>query len=64
MIKDLEAINSVHRMYQPEHWKDLNHYVFWFHDSMFECVAMSFSVETYQESIPEMLTRMTERLLR
>ena len=62
-IRELESINSVHRMYKAEHWQDLNHYVFWFHDSTFECVATSFSVETYQESIPEMLVRMSNRLL-
>ncbi len=44
-IAELEAINKVHRCYAPDRWRDLNHYVFWFHDSTFECVAESYKVE-------------------
>jgi hypothetical protein len=62
-LKELEAINSVHRMYQPETWRDLHHFVFWFHDTTFECVARSFQVETYRESLKEMLGRMLSRLI-
>ena len=61
-VKELEAINSVHRMYRPESWRDLHHYVFWFHDSTFECVAQSFKVETYRESMKSLLARMVERI--
>ena len=31
-IAELEAINSVHDYYNPSPWRDLNHYIFWFHD--------------------------------
>ena len=62
-IHELETINSVHRMYDPDSWRDLNHYVFWFHDSTFECVARSYKVETYRESLGEMLARMAQRLM-
>jgi hypothetical protein len=44
-IKELETINSVHVAYGPESWSTLNHYIFGFHDSTFECVAESFVVE-------------------
>lgn len=46
-LEELEKINSVHERYNPAHWRGLNHYVFWFKDSTFECIARSFKVETY-----------------
>jgi hypothetical protein len=61
-LKELEKINSVHRMYRPEFWKDRNHYIFWFHDSTFECVARSFKEETYRMSMKALLGLMVERM--
>ena len=62
-LAELEAVNSVHRCYDPARWRNLNHYVFWFHDSTFECVAESFKVEVFRESMAEMLARVCQRLL-
>lgn len=62
-LKELQRINSVHERYNPAYWRDLNHYVFWFKDSTFECVAESFKVETYRESMKTLLGRMVERML-
>jgi hypothetical protein len=62
-IRELEAINSVHGAYNRGWWRDLKHYVFWFHDSTFECIAKSCKLETYRESMAEMLARMAKRLL-
>jgi hypothetical protein len=45
-LKEVEKVNSVHRMYRPESWRDLHHFIFWFHDSTFECLAQSYKVET------------------
>jgi hypothetical protein len=61
-LKELEAINSVHRGYEPKRWRDLNHFIFWFHDSTFECVARSFNVETHRTSMRALLGLMVERL--
>ena len=61
-LKELEKINSVHRMYRPESWRDRTHFVFWFHDSTFECVARSYKVETHRTSMKALLTLMVERL--
>jgi hypothetical protein len=61
-IKELQAINSVHCGYRADSWNDLNHYIFWFHDTTFECVARSFSVETFRESFRDMLFRIASRL--
>ena len=61
-VAELEAINKVHHCYRPEDWQDRNHYVFWFRDSTFECIAKSFTVEVYRESDEDVLTRMCQRL--
>ena len=44
-IKELEKINSVHRMYKKENWQNLTHYLLPFHDTTFECVARGHSIE-------------------
>ena len=62
-LKEIEAINSVHRMYLPESWRDLHHFVFWFHDSTFECIARSYKVETHRISMKSLLGLMVERLV-
>lgn len=61
-VKQLEAINSVHSYYSPERWQDLFHFVFWFHDSTFECVAESFEVTTHRTSMKALLRQMVEQL--
>ena len=62
-LAELQKINSVHQMYNPELWKTLNHYVLWFHDSTFECIAQSFDVEVYKETFASVLGRMCARLI-
>jgi hypothetical protein len=62
-LKELEAINRVHPQYNPNSWKDLHHYVFWFHDTTFECVTYwSYKVEVFNESFPEIVARASKRL--
>jgi hypothetical protein len=60
-LAELERINSVHSGYRPEYWTKLNHYVFWFHDSTFECVAEGWSVEVHHESLASALARVCAR---
>lgn len=62
-LKEIETINSVHEGYHPESWLGLHHYIFWFHDTTFECLAESFKVETYRVSMKELLTLMLDRLI-
>lgn len=38
-LKELEANNAVHRQYDPEYWRGLKHYLLFFKDHTFECVA-------------------------
>ena len=62
-IKSLQAINGVHNDYNPDFWRRLQHYVFWFHDSSFECVAESFDVWTSENSIRKQLAILCDRLV-
>jgi PAS domain S-box-containing protein len=63
LLAELEAINKVHRCYNSARWRGLNHFIFWFHDTTFECVAESFKLEVYQESMADLLGRVCQRLL-
>lgn len=62
-IAEIQRTNSVHAGYNPDNWRDARHFIFWFHDSTFECIARSFKVELYNESFPELVRRAAERLL-
>jgi hypothetical protein len=44
-IKALAKMDSVHPYHRAERFNTLKHYIFSFHDSTFECVAQSFSIE-------------------
>ncbi len=61
-LAELQRINRVHSGYRPESWTKLSHYVFWFHDSTFECVAEGWSVEVHHESLASLLARACARL--
>jgi hypothetical protein len=62
-LREIEAINSVHSQYRPESWRDRQHFIFWFHDSVFECIARSYKVETHRMNMKDMLGLMVERLI-
>lgn len=61
-LKELEAINAVHRQYNPASWSELKHYVFPFHDCTFECVAQKLKVETHETSFAVLLSETCLRL--
>ncbi|MBI4359971.1 MAG: hypothetical protein HY564_02675 [Candidatus Jacksonbacteria bacterium] len=44
-IKQLEQINSAHEHHNKELFNKYKHFIFFFHDSNFECVAESFTTE-------------------
>lgn len=62
-LHEMAKTNSVHAYDNPEFWQQLNHYIFWFHDTTFECVAKSYNVEVTSESMPNLLNRVCKRLL-
>jgi hypothetical protein len=62
-LEELDTINSVHPRYSQETWRDLQHYIFWFHDTTFECLAESFKVEVHRIRMSDLLHQMVERLI-
>jgi len=61
-LVELEKINSVHRGYRPEAWRDLNHYIFWFHDETFECIAESYKLELFNAGRSKLLELTCKRM--
>ena len=62
-LTEVSKTNSVHPYDDPERWKHIKHYVFWFHDSTFECLAQTYKVEVSTESMADLLARVQDRLL-
>jgi hypothetical protein len=62
-LADLQRTNSVHPGYRPELWGKRNHYVFWFHDTTFECIGEGFEVELHDCSMRELLAKACARLV-
>lgn len=62
-LVEIQKTNSVHAGYRPESWLKRNHYVFWFHDTTFECIAESFEVEVHDCSMPALLAIACQRLV-
>lgn len=61
-IRKLEKMNSVHPSHRPEVFRGLQHLVFAFHDSTFECVCQGFDVRTTKRSIREVIPEMVKLL--
>jgi hypothetical protein len=62
-LKEIETINSVHPQYRPTMSRDVQHFIFWFHDSTFECLARSFTVEVHRIRMKDLLNQMVDRLI-
>ncbi len=62
-LAELQQINSVHHFYNPDTWQNYHHYVLWFHDTSFECIAESFTVELHNDSLASVIRQTCERLL-
>ena len=64
-IRRLERMNRVHQRHRPERFKQLQHLVFAFHDSTFECVCRDFDVRFEHGSMldvtPTMLALLFEK---
>ena len=61
-LVELEDINKVHTQYNPDRWRNLKHFVFWFHDDTFECIAKDYKVEIYNETLASILSRVHQRM--
>lgn len=63
-LEETRAINSVHPQYDPKHWRSLNHYLMFFKEWAFECLAKSVSGEVLEGSMRVAATQVLNALLR
>lgn len=61
-LQEQKKINSVHSGYKEARWAKLKHYMFLFHDTVFECLAEDFEVKVYRDSF-ENVVRLAVRKL-
>jgi len=61
-IRKLERMNSVHPNHCPDPYWQLQHLIFSFHDSTFECVCRSFQVRTVRGLMADMIPQMVQML--
>jgi hypothetical protein len=61
-VRQLERMNSEHPMHNPESYARYHHFIFAFHDSMFECIAKSFETSVYKTSPKEVYAKMVSML--
>lgn len=61
-IEELRRINSVHSQYDPGSWDRLNHYLLFFKERTFECVAESVVAERFDAKVRDVIAIATERL--
>lgn len=61
-IRELERMNRVHHFHNPERFRALEHFIFAFHDSTFECVAEGYDISTHRGSLNDVLSEMRQRL--
>jgi hypothetical protein len=54
-IRSLERMNSVHPRHRPERFFSKRHFIFAFHDSVFECVAEGFELTVHRGSVASVL---------
>jgi hypothetical protein len=52
-IAQLEKINSVHQYHEPSRYAAVEHFIFPFHDTTFECVAYSFTASKVGRRLSE-----------
>jgi hypothetical protein len=61
-IRKLERMNSVHPSHKPERYAQLQHLVFAFHDSTFECVCKAYDVAVRRGPISSLVPEMAKLL--
>jgi hypothetical protein len=62
-IAEMERINSVHRRHRGGWHQRLKHYLFTFHDEVFECVAESHHARREHTSMRALLERLATELI-
>jgi hypothetical protein len=54
-LRTLERMNSVHPYHRAERYAIYKHFIFAFHDSVFECIAEGFELSVYRDSVSNVL---------
>lgn len=62
-IQALEQMNRVHPKHDPQRYATLRHFILGFHDSVFECIATAYSVQTLAMPIDQVITHLLPQLL-
>jgi hypothetical protein len=61
---DMWKVNSEHDTSNQEYYRQhIKHYIFWFHDSTFECLARDYEIHTYHDAINAVVEKIIKRLL-
>jgi hypothetical protein len=61
-IRQIERMNSVHHAHRPERFWELQHLIFAFHDSTFECICRSFDIKIMRGAVLLMVPEMVALL--
>ena len=62
-IRSLERANRIHPAHDASHFSALRHFIFAFHDSVFECVAASYTVRgLFEGSLASVAPRLLEHV--
>ena len=63
-LEEVKATNKVHPLFRADSWSDLTHYIFWFHDTTFECIATTYQVELHTKSLQQLLNDVCSKLIK
>jgi hypothetical protein len=62
-IRRLEGMNAVHPQHRPERFARYRHFIFAFHDTVFECVAETFTISTHTGSVADVLKKVWQEIV-
>jgi hypothetical protein len=61
-IAELKKIHQVHPRYSEKHWADYKHYLLFFHDDIFEVIALSHEIERSTFPLKDVSLEIARRL--
>lgn len=61
-LNEQEKINAVHSNYSHSLWESRKHFIFTFHDEIFECIADGYHVEIFKGGIRSVFAEASKRL--
>ncbi len=63
-ISEQKKINSIHSNFNEIEWNEKRHFVFTFHDNIFECIANDFSIKAYKGYLESVISIANQILLK